>query len=157
TYSDTSAAANTTYWYAVSAYDTVNAASQQSSPVSVTVPLNTTDSLTLTPAALGQGYASYRGFVSGQYGQLSPTVLTGGMSVSAIYDSYAASIVGGAFVSVSGFSSDPGQGWLWSVNAVGITKSGSGVRTYSYSGGTATWYWSDNFGFAPGSVATVAI
>ena len=90
------------------------------------------------------GYAS-------PVGSYSPTGLTGGETVGAIYDVNTVNALCSNFVSghdsyfhASGFSTDPGQTWLTSVTCNGIAKTGASA-TYSYSSGTAIWAWSSDF------------
>ena len=44
-------------------------------------------------------------------------------------------------LSLSGFSSDPGQNWLVSATVNGVTFTGSAARSYTYTNGQAWWYW----------------
>ena len=83
------------------------------------------------------------GFVSST-GSYSPTGLTGGKTVTALYTLKVGTICASPFngrLEVSGFSSDPGQSWLTSVECNGITATG-GTATYFYGSGTSTWAWS---------------
>ena len=81
-------------------------------------------------------------------GSYSPTELTGGDTVAAIIDlkSIGCSLISTSILSVSGFSSNPGSSWLTSITCNGVTNSGSAASSYSYSSGSAHWYWSQLFG-----------
>jgi len=121
--------------------------------LSGTTPQFYTDNYTLTDGAIVVGgYVGYEGYGSG-FGSLSPAgSLTGGMTLGSFDD-----ITGGSGstgeVSVTGFSSDPGQGWLWSATALGVTRLGSSATTYQYSSGTATWIF-PGWGFNNMTVGT---
>jgi hypothetical protein len=89
------------------------------------------------------GSIEWWGYLGG-IGSYSPTGLTGGKTVAALYTIVTGPSCTGALngqFEVSGFSSDPGQSWLTSVACNGTTKSGT-TATYSYSSGTAHWSWS---------------
>jgi hypothetical protein len=45
-------------------------------------------------------------------------------------------------VQIGGFTANPGQAWLASFTMDGVTRTGASA-TYSYSGGSALWTWSD--------------
>jgi hypothetical protein len=83
-------------------------------------------------------------------GSYSPTGLTGGKTVTSLYD-VDAGILGctshvGATLNVSGFSSDPGQAWVTSATCNAVAKTGASA-SFSYSGGTATWNWGSGSSF----------
>lgn len=85
-------------------------------------------------------------------GSYSPTGLTGGKTVTGVWD-----LTGGCGTSstlqVSGFSSNPGSSWLTSITCNGVTNLASAVSTFSYSGGGASWTWnSTTFGIWAKSV-----
>ena len=96
----------------------------------------------------GLQYSGYNpAFSAGSY---SPTGLTGGQTVVLVADF--AQIFCGVnltFLKVSGFTTNPGSGWLTSITCNGITNvpaSGS----FGFSGNTASWTWSAKpFGLAP--------
>lgn len=91
---------------------------------------------------LDVGYSS-----SGPMGSYSPTGLTGGKTLSSILDSLGTRChISNSALAVSGFSSNPGQGWLSSIECGGITRSGSSA-TSTYNSGTALWRWGTLFGF----------
>jgi len=70
-------------------------------------------------------------------GSYSPTTLTGGKTIGALYRG---GCVGGTFFVVNGFSSDPGTAWLTSLTCAGTTLQRTNA-TYSYSGGSSAWHW----------------
>ena len=51
-----------------------------------------------------------------------------------------------ASLEISGFSVDPGQDWLTSIDCNGVTNNGSSATFFSYSGGKAVWQWRTLFG-----------
>lgn len=97
------------------------------------------------------------GYYSGIMGTYSPTTLTGGRTVFGVYD-VNAFVCGtnAAVLIVSGFSSDPGKGWLTSISCNGVSNSGSSA-TYSYSGGMGFWHWTTKFGFAGNTSVSCSI
>jgi hypothetical protein len=119
----------------------------------------TTDSPTMTEGtythyALGYGVTTAKGFDAGLIGSMSPTKTSDGLTYTTVDDFQGPYIAEGDVI-LSGFTSDPGQGWLGSVTAVGVTKTAA-TATYSYSSGQATWTWSE-FGFTGSGTATVQI
>ena len=95
----------------------------------------------------------YSGFIAPwNVGAYAPTALTGGQAVAAIADSddFSGMCFGNfSFVTVAGFSADPGSNWLTSVACNGIANTSAAARSYSYNAvaGSATWYWDQRFGF----------
>jgi hypothetical protein len=82
------------------------------------------------------------------YGSYSPTGLTGGEAVFAVYDSNSyCENDAGSYFDVSGFSSDPGSDWLTSITCNGVEQTPS-AGSYFYSAGYAYWMWSTTFGFS---------
>ena len=147
-----------------------------------------TDSVTMTIGASHQqsvGFLeTWRGYKSGSapvIGSLSPTALSGGKVVTAVWDwceardslnapppscpyTMANTNAQAAYLSVSGFTSDPGATWLSSVTAAGATRGGSDTTLiYSYASGIATWEWlapvanGGAFGLANSGTITVSI
>lgn len=89
------------------------------------------------------GYAS-----SLSMGSYSPTGLTGGETVSAVFDG-AGCPSAPIELAISGFSSNPGQNWLSSITCGAVTKTGASSVNFTYSSGTAYWIWgTPPFGFA---------
>jgi hypothetical protein len=91
-----------------------------------------------------------RGYLGAGGGSYSPTTLTGGKTISDLYDVSAIACSSSAHIYVSGFSSNPGSSWLTSVTCNSVTLS-SPAATFDYSGGVAGWHWfSTKFGFLSG-------
>lgn len=98
------------------------------------------------------GHSMNIGYISGSLGSYSPTGLTGGKTLTQVFDfiSTCAGTLGQ--VAISGFSSNPGSSWLMSVTCNGKTRLSSAVTSFNYSSGVATWDWSGSpFGFLSGS------
>jgi hypothetical protein len=83
----------------------------------------------------------------------NPATLTGGWTVAQFYDTTKTTR---SLLSVSGFTTNPGLGWLLSISANGTTKTGASAIGYTYSLGTATWGWIGIFGL-PGSGTDSAV
>src|SRR6185312_3937146 len=84
-------------------------------------------------------YVGYNSYLSN--GSYSPTALTGGELVSALDDVVDPMCsLHSSGITVSGFSSNPGAGWLSSVRCGGVTNTGSSA-SFNYSSGTADWSW----------------
>lgn len=115
------------------------------------------DSVLCRPPASGSLHRL--GFETGFFGSYSPTGLTGGKTVSDLFDQDADGTCGATFaaISISGFSVDPGTGWLTSVTCNAVSRLESNVLAYTYSSGTASWSWSAAFGFVSGSEYTCTI
>jgi hypothetical protein len=105
-------------------------------------------SLTAGTSAGTSGYA-----VSG-FGSLTPTVLGDGMTVADLYSSNTAPFPL-TFV-ITGFSSNPGSGYVTSVLINSTTLLGSSA-SYSYYGGQVTYTWSSGVRLAAGTVYPVVI
>jgi hypothetical protein len=92
-------------------------------------------------------YSGYKPSLS--IGSYSPTGLTGGRTVTTLADfTQAFCGVNLTSLSVSGFTTNPGSGWLTSVTCNGISNSG-GSGSFSFADGTATWSWNRGFGLLP--------
>ena len=104
-----------------------------------------TDSATMTIGSYYAAPVTYYGYSDGTYnpaghsfGSLSLTLQDGKVVksfISAFYTTYTSTLY------ISGFSSDPGQSYLYSVTSNGTTKTGAAASTYTYSGGVAYWTW----------------
>jgi len=98
------------------------------------------------------------GCAPGSFGSRSPTTLVDGKTLAYWYDEIEYNYDGSVYTSfsvlgISGFSSDPGTGYLTSATIASTTKNRS-AATYSYSGGLAGWIWSSTFGFgASGNIS----
>jgi hypothetical protein len=92
----------------------------------------------------GTAAGSGSGFDSGSFGSISPANTADGYHFAAFYDSAPAGKNGGVYhqtvFSVTGFAANPGQSWLTSAVANGVTFTGSSA-TYTYASGEATWIW----------------
>jgi hypothetical protein len=85
---------------------------------------------------------------SGNFGSYSPSGLTGGKTVGAIYDVEPGTCEGSkSALVVTGFSSNPGSTWLTSITCNGVENLGSGA-SFSYAAGGASWTWSQLFGLS---------
>lgn len=106
-------------------------------------------SSSLTAGGSGSGTGTV-GYISGSIGSLSPDTLSGGLTVTEIGDFYSSSTLTEAVVTVSGFSTEPNQGWLGNVTCNGDTFNGA-AATFTYSGGVGNWEWatSTGWGFSP--------
>lgn len=111
------------------------------------VALNTT--LTIGTATAGAGL-NVRGFSSRvlpaysptTFGSLGSATLSDGRTCVSVYDDRdTVTPLYAPVLSISGFASNPGQGYLYDVTSNGITKLGSNASAYTYSSGTATWEW----------------
>ena len=87
------------------------------------------------------------------YGSISPTTTVEGLTYVLFADIPADPKKGDPYqrtgFSVSGFASDPGQGWLVSASCNGVTYNGATARNYSFSNGHAGWSWSRLDGAQP--------
>ena len=119
----------------------------------------TTDSSTMTEGTryiLGGGQiTTYKGFGTAFIGSMSPAKMSDGLTYYSFFDLKGTGVAEGV-VALSGFTSDPGQGWLGSATAVGVTKTAPSA-TYSYSSGVATWTWATEFGFTGSGTTAVKI
>ena len=141
-YVSTGLSPGTSYTYSMYSYDIANDTSVVSTVTSRTAGYN--DAGTMTEGGISSGPVNILGFFQGtiNYGSYTPTALTGGKTLIDFVDTDS-----NGTVEVSGFTSDPGAGWLLSATGRGTTKLGS-AATYSYSAGTATWQWTNSpFGF----------
>lgn len=103
----------------------------------------------------------YYGFIRGwNMGAMSPTTTPDGKTYDALYDMMECTIFGCYEVSgfsISGFSSNPGIGWLHSITALGVTRTGAEAAGYSFSGTTATWTWQNAFGLGTASAIPITL
>ena len=77
---------------------------------------------------------------------ISPTTTSNGYTYTQLYD--AAPVGSGVYsrtiFAVSGFTSDPGQGWLVSASVAGSTETGASAGyNYNATTGVGTWQWSN--------------
>lgn len=120
--------------------------------------LPVTDNATLSEDKYKTGLIVQDGYYKGNpfgvngTGSISPTTLTGGVLA---YSQFGDQVSSGAQLSISGFTSDPGVGWLLSATGPSATLQGS-AASYSYASGVANWVWfSSYFGFT--GVGRVAV
>lgn len=96
-------------------------------------------------------------------GSISPTQTTNARPYYSFIDHNFCAPMGGpctqdATASLTGFSADPGIGWLTSAAIAGHSALTGASATYSYSAGKATWVWTNtNFGFGSGTVGITVI
>jgi hypothetical protein len=147
---------NTTYSFSAIAYDTANDPSA-SSVVSATtsVPVYT-DTPVMTEGFVSITNYIDRGFIYQYFGAMSPTTTLDGKAYFAFHDQLAPS-PGSQGISLSGLAADPGQAWLVSASAHGVTKMGA-TATYSFANNTASWVWTGTpFGFTGTGTTTCTI
>jgi len=108
----------------------------------------------------GASFNSFFGYsASLSFGSYSPTGLTGGNTVTAVYDEIVFPTCGGgagSSLAVSGFSSNPGSTWLTSITCNGVTNNESSKTFFSYSSGVASWFWGSQFGLQSKSGSNVS-
>jgi hypothetical protein len=101
-----------------------------------------TSALTGTPTITIGTSTSDTGFIRGSIGSMSPTTTSNGFTYSALVDHYTIKgDFGNSHFSVSGFTSNPGAGWLTSVKVGSASAHTGATALYSYLGGQATWTW----------------
>jgi hypothetical protein len=91
-------------------------------------------------------YVGYSNYYYNQspppFGSIANATLPDGMTIVAAYEIHAGA---GAdtqrVVGISGFSSDPGRGYMTSFTLNGSTKTTASALSYGYSSGMAFWYW----------------
>lgn len=103
-----------------------------------------TDTFSITAGHL-TGPPAQTGYVSGSIGSITGGTLTGGKVIAALQETGST-----AQLVVSGFTSDPGSGWLASITANGVTEPGN-TAAYSYLSGDAQWDWGALWGFVNGN------
>ena len=121
------------------------------------------DSPTMTLGFLQTPNNFYVGFLQGAFGSMSPGNTINGKTYRNFMDNFGCSPFGcfliGSSLTVSGFTSDPGIGWLISTTAMGTTRMGS-TAAYSYdsASGQASWVWNGQaFGFSGVGTAPVIV
>lgn len=102
------------------------------------------------------------GYQSGGVGTISPATLSSGsnyvLTYSGFWDEDWTSTngpVADGYITIGGFPVDPGAGWLLSASVGGVSRSGASA-SYSYSSGTASWYW-PNAGFGIPTSGTLTV
>lgn len=115
-------------------------------------------------STFGGGFSAALGFDNGYNtvcGSVPSASVAGGLTLKAFADYNTAGPSYGAYIVVTGFTSDPGASWLYDATVGGTTKLGS-TATYSYSAGQAVWLWSSasstiKFGFAASGTISAQI
>jgi hypothetical protein len=142
----------TQYILLVQARDAAGFWSQSSSGTFTTSSFDT-DVLSFAGGNTGDG-ATYlvQGYQTPNLGSLVPNIVTGGRTISilqAFYDLW----YGGSSITlqISGFSGNPGQGWLQSISvpSLGISLTGAGASFGCINSSICSWNWSTasgNFG-----------
>jgi YD repeat-containing protein len=149
----TGLASYTTYTIGVRAQDTVGNIGPTATGSFTTAYATSQSTLTagqyeVLPYLIDTGYCLIS---STRYGSMSPLTVSGALSYYQICQT-TVSGTSNSYLEISGFTANPGQGWLISLKvATAATKTGSSA-TYSYSGGTATWLWTGLIGIASGTV-----
>lgn len=109
--------------------------------------LNTTLTIGTATAGAGlnvRGFSSLAlgGYIPTTFGSLGSATLSDGKTSVSVYDERDTSTpLYTAVVAISGFASNPGQGYLYDVTSNGVTKVGLVATGYSYTSGRATWTW----------------
>jgi len=116
--------------------------------------------MTQGQAWVSGGFFLAKGYSVNTFGSLSLATTVNGRTHASFADWYwGGQTYSFSVFSVQGFTSDPGQAWLDSVTALGVTRTGVGAASYSYPGdGSATWSWTDGpFGFTGSGTTGVTI
>jgi len=100
------------------------------------------------------------GFQRNSFGAMSPATTDNGKIYQSLMDMQVCTIFGcdvSGSLTIGGWASDPGKGWLNSVSALGNTKTGASAY-YWYSNGSATWNWGgESFGFGAGGTTQITL
>ena len=116
-------------------------------------------STTTCSLPLGTGTIKPVGFSAptfGNFGGYTPTTLTGGKTVSGVFDlsrtgsglcltGHSANLV------ITGFASDPGASWLVSITCNGVALGAGASYQWVPANSEGLWTWSSAFGFVAGS------
>ncbi len=106
-----------------------------------------TDVITLTEGTFGNRQSQGYGFFLPQFGSVSPTTTSTGVTYREIEDLVSLGQPRSANFTIQGLTGDPGSGWLQSLTCLGVEKTGASA-TYGYGSGLADWIWSNYFGFS---------
>jgi len=123
----------------------------------------TSDTTTITPGYVDTGSQVYMGLWVNPYnmGSASPSTTSNGKTYNGVIDGYQwlydqfgqpYLAYSQSWVGVSGFTSDPGAGWLVSVR--GMSTAGQGYQ-YQPQYGIAIWGVAGAFGASPGTPLSV--
>jgi YD repeat-containing protein len=154
-FSDTGLTQSTTYNYSVVAYDNNSPTNTSAAGTAsaTTLSANTTESATIQSEIYRPvSTTTYTGFYFAQAGSITGS-LPSGLSYVVYCDSRTSAggnVVTGSRIIIGGFTADPGRNWLISSTADGVTVTGAGASSYSYSTTThqAAWFFPTQFGFA---------
>jgi hypothetical protein len=151
---------NTPYTVQVHAVNALGAGPAASSAPFTTPPASITDTPVLV---VGEKSSLEYGFchcANNTFGQMTPNTTSNGYHYESLYDlSSSAGHYQQSIFSITGLTADPGQSWLTSVTALGITRAGA-TASYSFanSTGSAIWIWQiAPFGFTFNSSPTVTV
>lgn len=122
-------------------------------------PITDTPTMTEGEGFVSGGWLYAKGYYWTTFGSLNPATTANGRTHAILADEYwQVTTYSFSMLSVMGFASDPGQAWLESVTARGVTKTGLGAGGYIYNNGTANWQWTDApFGFTGSGSTGVTI
>jgi chitodextrinase len=149
----TGLAAGTTYTAIVQAGDAAGNWSASASSTFTTL-VGGTDTFVLGVGQISQVLGYQSASVGTPIGSLTPTTTSDGKTIVSIISSYdTETFEPFGYFQVQGFSSDPGAAWLQSLQ-VGSVLSGL-TATYTYSGGTALWWWNEYVSLDSGPIAVV--
>ena len=118
---------------------------------SFTAPLYT-DVITLTEGVFSTRLNASYGFFLGQFGSVSPTTTSTGLTYRYIEDLVSTGEPRSASFAIQGLTADPGTAWLQSLTCLGVEKTGAsagyGYTSNSNTAGVAVWAWNTYFGFS---------
>lgn len=112
---------------------------------------------TLVEGSIGDETDGAFGFnLNDPIGSLTPDTF-GPLQVVALHD-FIGSGISDTVLAITGFSADPGQGWLGQLSVDGITRTGASADLYESIGGESRWHWTgDIFGFDGSGTRAVII
>jgi hypothetical protein len=125
-------------------------------------PITDTPTMTQGQGWVSGGWLLAKGYYSGggsSIGSLNPATTANGRTHLILADEYwQVTTYSFSMLTVTGFTSDPGQGWLDSVTALGVIRTGLGAPGYIYNNGSASWQWTAGpFGFTGSGTTVVTI
>jgi hypothetical protein len=111
-----------------------------------------TDVITLTEGTFSTRLNASYGFFLGQFGSVSPTTTSTGLTYRYIEDLVSTGEPRSASFAIQGLAADPGTAWLQSITCLGVEKTGAsagyGYTSNSNTAGLSTWAWNTYFGFS---------
>jgi hypothetical protein len=149
TYLDSTVTVNGTWLYTVSAYDTLGIESGQSTPAAqASTAAYVTNTGTMKPGVVADTDSGFEwiGFTPEvSIGSFTPATLTGGQTVSALFDEYPGVPPTFGCLNIAGFSNDPGPAWLSMVTVANINVTRTAINAnYQYGlygPGIGSWCW----------------